>query len=135
MMRSLTEPLRPTLDAWRDRRARDRALRTALARFGALHAHWAASCFDATFVRRIGVDAVLAGPSVEVARSWTLQFRYADERTRERDVRQLEPVVESFAVLLRDALAEVPPPPSRRRVARPNPRPCADGVLVCERCA
>ena len=106
MRRTFPEVVRTAVSGWRSRRARDRAVRTALARFSALHTDWYASLFDATFVRRIGVDAVLAGPAVEVARSWTLQFRYADERQRERDVRQLVPVVESFAALLRGALDE-----------------------------
>ena len=135
MQRSLNDRIRTILDAWRDRRARDRALRTALARFGASHPHWAASCFDATFVRRIGVDAVLAGPAIEVARSWTLQFRYADERTRARDVRMLVPVVEHFATLLQDALDEAAPPTARRRPA-PAPRlPRVDAACTCEGCA
>lgn len=133
MKHSITDTLRTALDAWRARRASDRALRTALARFAALHPSWAASCFDATFVRRIGVTAVLAGPAVEVARSWTLQFRYADERTRERDVRQLVPVVESFVALVRDALDGAGQPRSRRPAGRA--RPCPDGALAPEGCA
>jgi hypothetical protein len=135
MSHPITHSLRTALAGWRARRARDRAVRTALARFGALHAGWYASCFDETFVRRIGIDAVLAGPSVEVARSWTLQFRYAEERARERDVRQLVPVVESFATLLQGALAEMGLTTARGRSGRVTDRPCGEGALAAEGCA
>lgn len=106
MRQSLYDTVRTAVSAQRERRAIDRALRTALARFGAADPAWYASLFDATFVARLGVDAVLAGPPIEVARSWTLQFAYADERTRERDARGLVPVVERFSGLLRAALEE-----------------------------
>jgi hypothetical protein len=143
MRHAFTEAFRTALAGWRTRRARDRAVRRALALFGATHPTWTASCFDAAFVHRIGVDAVLAGPAVEVARSWTLQFRYTDERTRARDVRQLVPVVEAFTALLREALAApaaaTAPMGARRRrrsvtAGRPRSLPCADG-LASDGCA
>lgn len=135
MRHSFTDAFHTLLAGWRTRRARDRAVRKALARFSALHPDWYAACFDETFVRRIGMDAVLAGPPVDVARSWTLQFRYAEERSRERDVRQLIPVVESFVTLLRGALEEAGQAPVRGRSVRLTERPCRDRALVPEACA
>ncbi len=131
MRQTFMDTIRTAVADWRARRARDRALRTALARFAALHPDWYASCFDETFVRRIGPDALLTESPVDVARSWTLQFRYAEERARERDVRQLVPVGESFVTLLRGALDEIRPA---------TPRSAADGTrrgdgLATEGCA
>ena len=117
MRRTFLDTIRSTLEGWRARRAQDRALRTALARFAALHPDWYASCFDETFVRRIGPDAMLTESPVDVARSWTLQFRYAEERARECDVRQLVPVVESFVTLLRGVLDETRPATPRSAAA------------------
>lgn len=85
-----------------ERVARERALR----RFARLHASWHASLFDAAFLARLPED-LHGRDATAIARAWTQQFRYRDERRRERDVRRLEPVVGSFLHLLAEAEAEL----------------------------
>lgn len=85
-----------------ERLARERALH----RFARLHPSWHASLFDAAFLARLPED-LHGRDATGIARAWTRQFRYRDERRRERDVRRLEPVARSFLRLLAETEAEL----------------------------
>lgn len=89
--------------SWRHRHAR----RIAVSRLSSLQPHWVALRFDETFVARLPEELVLAVDAEGVAREWTMQFTYRDERQRERDVRQVAPVAEAYFTLLAQAEAEL----------------------------
>jgi hypothetical protein len=76
--------------------------------------------FDEVFMARLPADGIAEMTPVELAREWTRQLSYRDQRRRERDVRQLTPVSESFLSLLEGAEEEL--------AARRSPAP-ADTVL------
>jgi hypothetical protein len=97
-------------------RRRRRALVIAMQRFAKLHPEWYESLFDEVFVARLPADAIAEMASTELAREWTRQFTYCDQRRRERDVRQLTPVAESFLRLLLMAEDEL----AARRSAAPT---------------
>lgn len=99
------EPEPGPLARWRHRRARAAAERRALAAFAAMHPDWHRSLFDATFLARPDVrEAAERGDAVAMARAWTRQFRYRDERRRERDVRILTGPAGDYLALLEEAL-------------------------------
>lgn len=109
------------------RRTQDRALSVAIDRFGKLHPTWHEAFFDETFVRRVfaAADGTVDAPTL--AREWTRQFRYHDPRQRERDIRQLEPVADSFLHLLAQAGAEIDLPKFQGRPGAAfdgRPAPC-----------
>lgn len=89
------------------RRVRRRALDIAMDRFEKLHPAWHESLFDRSFVRRVFSAQEEEIDATMLAREWTRRFRYQDERKRERDVRQLEPVADSFLRLLIQAEHEL----------------------------
>jgi hypothetical protein len=85
-------------------RTRRRALRSAFAAFAAEQPTWAESAFDLRLLDGPGAEA-LANFDVEaLALAWARQFRYVDERRRERDLRQLRPVAETLLARFREAL-------------------------------
>jgi hypothetical protein len=96
------------------RRSRSRALE----RFAQLHPRWYESTFDEWFIGRLPPGLLEARDATALAREWTRQFRYRDERRRESDIRRLTPVAESFLNLLESAEAEVD---SRLGVVRVRP--------------
>lgn len=95
------------ISAFRCRRLERRAVRIAIARFSKLHPHWYESCFDEVFLRRLPVSRLGAVGAEELALEWTRQFRYSDQRVRNRDVRQVRPVADSFLRLLADVKDEL----------------------------
>lgn len=100
------------------RRTTARALDVAINRFKNLHALWYEALFDEAFVRRVFAAEGGRVDATTLAREWSRQFRYRDARQRERDIRQLEPVAESFLRLFAQANAEIDPegnPPRRRQ--------------------
>lgn len=105
-----------------ERRAQHRALEIAMERFRHLHPTWHESLFDDSFVRRVLEAEEGNADARTLAREWTRQFRYRDPRRRERDVRQLEPVADSFLALLAQAKEETDP-----RRGRGRPRTSAGG--------
>ena len=95
------------LDANAAERRRRRALRTAMWRFARLHPHWYDGLFDETFLGRLPAASLTEMDATALAREWTHQYRYRDQRHRERDVRQVAPVAESFLTLLATAEADL----------------------------
>lgn len=99
------EPEPGPLARWRRRRARAAAEGRALAAFAAMHPDWHRSLFDAPFLARPDVrEAAQRGDAAAMARAWTRQFRYRDERRRERDVRVLTGPAGDYLALLDEAL-------------------------------
>jgi hypothetical protein len=98
----------------RNGRARQgrRALVNAMQRFAVLHPDWYESLFDEVFVARLPAESIVEMAPAELAREWTRQFSYRDQRRRELDVRQLTPVAESFLNLLSLAEEELAAPRS-----------------------
>lgn len=81
------------------RRARRLALRRAISRFARSHALWYESLFDARLLRSLP-DDYFKRSAASVARSWAAQFPYQRDSSRERDVKQLEPVASDFLKIL-----------------------------------
>lgn len=110
--RSRRSPTLPNVDPepgplarWRRRRARASARRRALTAFAAMHPDWHRSLFDAAFLARPDArEAEGRGDAAALARLWTRQFRYRDERRRERDVRILTGPAGDYLALLHEAL-------------------------------
>lgn len=101
---SRRRPLGALTTAWRSREeriARDRARAAALRAFATRHPAWAASWWDAAFVRRADATAAIdAGDARALARAWTGQFAYRDERRRSLDTERLTPVATEFLRLV-----------------------------------
>lgn len=99
------------LAEWRQRNAeaqlRRRARDLALERFSQLHRFWYLSFFDRFFLERFTPDSLASIGPEGLAREWSRQFRYRDERQRAIDIRQLTPVVEHYLCLLESAYAEL----------------------------
>jgi hypothetical protein len=94
-------------EKWAEEQIRRRSMEVALKRFSKLHAHWHRSCFDSFFLDRIPKETFARLDAAGVAREWTRQFRYRDERQRNIDIRQVTPVAESFLSLLAAAAGEL----------------------------
>lgn len=97
--------------AWPGSSTRD-AGRRALDQLAQLYPDWHAKRFDAHFVRRIRREWIADRDVEAIAREWTRQFFYEDERQRERDVRQVMVVAETYLMLLAAAQPESHPAPS-----------------------
>lgn len=82
------------------RRATRHALGRAMRHFSHLHPHWYGLRFDEAFLTRLPDGLLGEADATALAREWARQFCYRDARQREREVRQLVPVVESFLALL-----------------------------------
>lgn len=125
----------------RDRRAKSGARGVAMDRFSKLHPYWYESAFDETLLERLPPGALDEIDAPGLAREWTRQFRYRDERRRDLDVARLAPVAQSFLSLLKDAEtaagvhgrteAEDPPPPALPARAGDGSRTPGDGSIVC----
>ena len=85
---------------WTRRRARKKAFAQAYNEFRVLHAHLHELRFTKDFLTGRGAEALATKDPVAVARAWTTQFRYRDEKKRAADVRQLTPVAGSLLELL-----------------------------------
>lgn len=99
--------LRNTIDEFRNRRLERKAMSLAVWRFSKLHPNWYESCFDEAFLSRLAFSRLKAIDAEELAREWTRQFRYADQRVRSRDIHQVQPVADSFLRLLGEAKDEL----------------------------
>lgn len=89
-----------------DRLSRVHARRLAVARFARAYPLWHASLFDSTLLRSLP-DDFFRRNGRSVARSWTMQFPYRSEQSREWDVQILEPVAESFLRILAEEEARL----------------------------
>lgn len=84
---------------WTRRRTRKKALRRAYLEYRATHAHQELR-FDRHFLTGKGAEALAGRDPEALARAWTTQFRYGDEKRRAADVRQFLPMAESLLELL-----------------------------------
>ncbi|MEX2542782.1 MAG: hypothetical protein WD314_13295 [Trueperaceae bacterium] len=89
-----------------DKRSREHARRLAIARFAHAYPLWHASLFDPALLASLP-DDFFSRNARSVARSWTMQFPYRNEQSRERDVRILEPVADGFLRLLAEEEARL----------------------------
>jgi hypothetical protein len=70
-----------------------------------MHPDWHRSLFDDAFLARPDArEAEGRGDAAALARLWTRQFRYRDERRRERDVRLLTGPAGDYLALFGEAL-------------------------------
>jgi hypothetical protein len=100
------------------RQIRRRAIKRAFQRFSRLHPEWHQSTFDEWFLSRLPEGLLETQDSAALALEWTRQFRYRNERQRERDAQQLTAIADSFLALLADAQAELE---SRSRMGSAKP--------------
>lgn len=111
-----TSILTAPLAAWREARRVERARARGVAAFAASHRVWDEALFDAAMLRRPDAAAALEARDPEgLARSWTQQFAYRDERRRERDVASLAAVAEAL-------FAHIDEEEARLGVGRRRPR-------------
>ena len=109
----LAETGEPTrfIHPWTRRRARKKALRRAYLEYRATHKHQLR--FDWHFLTGRGAEALAERDAEALARAWTTQFRYCDEKRRATDIRQLLPVAESLLELLDAEEKRLRPPRGR----------------------
>lgn len=106
MQASLGRRLADMLEHHFRQRSSRRATARAIRNFSRLHEEWYQSAFDEWFLTRLPEGLLDSKDAAALAREWTRQFRYEDERRRERDVEQLLGVAESFLALLAAAEEE-----------------------------
>lgn len=93
---SPTQPLR----WWTRRRAHKRAFERAYRTYHATHTHLHKLRFERRFLTGRGAVALTERDAEGMARAWTTQFRYGDEKRRAADIRQLLPVAACLLELL-----------------------------------
>lgn len=100
-----------------ERRALRRARRWAADVLACTHPYWHQALFDEAFVVRLPAKDLLRLSPADLARQWSCQFNYSDERRREHDIKRLTPVAEFYQELMASAATDF------REGRRPSYRP------------